>query len=130
MKTLLFLALFISVGAWGQTSKGLEFNLDGPPIGAPICTCTISSDGTSMSCSPVKACMKFFTSVDVPAIQDSPHVEPYACYAPSYVNGAKAENPTNLPECKWVGGWTCRDKSRTLMQTLDGKTHYCHRPQL
>ena len=27
--------------------------------------------------------------------------------------------------------WSCRDKAhRTLMQTEDGKTHYCHRPEL
>ena len=55
--------------------------------------------------------------VDVPAVQE------LRC---RYTQ-VRAKNDKCL---YWETLWTCTDKSRTLMETLDGKTHYCHKPQL
>lgn len=142
--TLLLLCLLSvglwSVGAWGQTTaQNPIFIQDAKPIVdlpatldlyAPkehsnaTCTCTFSDDGTHMSCSPINACVDEIMRkmspdpVDVPAIPvlDLAHT---SCTKDNCV-----------PDAQGVIDWTCRDKTRTLMETLDGKTHYCHKPQL
>lgn len=145
MKTLLALALFISVGACGQTTKlgrvritGLSPNAvvyvyDGTipriiysadenkcdgniPISNPF---VVGSRGIAEFCYE-QSFVRKPSPVDVPAIQEpSDHFVQWCDPEPSKWCHQEPDGPPK---------WSCKDKSRTLMETLDGKTHYCHKP--
>ena len=133
MKTLsLILLCLLSVGAWGQTGIVTTEAIVFEPPNPYTCTCTFSADGSSMSCAPAKACAKFIhADEDVPAIPEivNDKIELPACRA--RCSAAEVCTCPASPQYRLRIKWVCRDKAhRTLMQTDDGKTHYCHNAQL